>query len=285
MGAQRHYTMKIILVHNYYQQPGGEDRVYAQERQLLESHGHEVVTYQRSNNELLGYSSFQRLSLPKKVVWAKDSHRQILALLRKERPHVVHVHNTFTQISPSIFAACREADVPVIQTLHNFRLLCPAATFFRNGKICEECRESGLWRGIRHACYRESHGATAMVAMMLTVHRRARTWVDRVNVYIALTQFSRGKFTQGGLPAEKIMVKPNFVSPDPGEKNGIGDGAVFVGRLSPEKGLKTLLQAWRTPPCAYLPSDSWRWPFARRTGTNGVRLEALARDFPWPRGP
>jgi glycosyltransferase involved in cell wall biosynthesis len=237
--------MKIILVHNHYQLPGGEDRVFSQERQLLESHGHEVVVYQRSNKELLAYSPLQKLSLPKQLVWARDAHRQILALLRQERPHLVHVHNTFVQISPSIFAACREAGIPVVQTLHNFRLLCPAATFFRDGKICEECSESSLWRGVQHACYHQSHGATAAIALMLTVHRKARTWVDGVSLYIALTQFSRGKFTRGGLPAEKIMVKPNFVAPDPGEKNGGGHGAIFVGRLSPEKGIKTLLRAWR----------------------------------------
>lgn len=237
--------MKIVLIHNHYQQPGGEDGVYAQEHRLLESHGHEVVTYRRSNSELLSYTAFQQLGLPKRVIWAKDSHRQVLALLRAERPHVVHVHNTFTQISPSIFDACREAAVPVVQTLHNFRLLCPAATFFRDGKICEECRESSLWRSVRHACYRKSYSATAMIAVMLMVHRRARTWIDGVNAHIALSQFSRRKFIEGGLPAERITVKPNFVSPDPGEKTETGEGAVFVGRLSPEKGLKTLLRAWQ----------------------------------------
>lgn len=238
------HTMKIVLAHNYYQQPGGEDWVYTQERQLLESHGHEVVTYERTNSELLGSSSLQRLYLAKKVVWAEDSHRQILGLLRKEKPHIVHVHNTFVQISPSIFSACREAGVPVVQTLHNFRLICPAATLFRDGKICEECGESGLWRSIRHACYRESYSSTAAIAVMLTLHRKARTWDEDVSVYIALTQFARQKFAEGGLPAEKIRVKPNFVSPDPGERNGAGDGAIFVGRLSPEKGLKTLIRAW-----------------------------------------
>ena len=236
--------MKVVLVHNYYQLPGGEDRVFAQECALLESHGHEVVTYQRNNNEVLGYSRFQRLSLPKKTVWAQDSYEEILALLRKERPDVVHVHNTLVQVSPSVFSACREAGVPVVLSLHNFRLLCPAATFFRNGKICEDCRESSLLHSIRHACYRQSYGATATIAIMLTVHRKARTWIDGVDTFIALSEFSRRKFTEGGLPDSKIRVKPNFVSPDPGEKDAVGDDAVFVGRLSPEKGLKNLLRAW-----------------------------------------
>ncbi|MGO8792281.1 MAG: glycosyltransferase family 4 protein [Terriglobia bacterium] len=236
--------MKIVLVHNFYQLPGGEDRVYAQERELLESRGHEVVTYQRSNIETLQYSPFQRLSLPKRMFWAADTHQAVRELLGKEKPDIVHVHNTFFQISPSIFAACQEAGVPVVQTLHNFRLMCPAATFFREGKVCEQCRESSLWQGVRHACYRKSRGATAAVALMLAVHRKARTWIDKVTLHIALTQFARRKFTEGGLPEAKIRVKPNFVSVDPGQRNGMGDGAVFVGRLSPEKGLKTLLRAW-----------------------------------------
>jgi glycosyltransferase involved in cell wall biosynthesis len=237
--------LKIVLVHNYYQRPGGEDRVYAQERQLLESRGHAVLTYQRSNSETVGYSPMKKMWLPGKMVWADDSYQHIKQLLRNEKPHLVHVHNTFFQISPAIFAACQEAGVPVVQTLHNFRLMCPAATFFRDGKICEKCREGGLWQSIRHGCYRESRGATAAVALMLAMHRKAQTWIEKVTLHIALTRFSRGKFAEGGLPAEKIVVKPNFVAPDPGAKNDIGDGAVFVGRFSPEKGLATLLRAWR----------------------------------------
>ena len=237
--------MKVLLVHNYYQQPGGEDVVYDQERKLLESHGHHVVMYQRWNNELLGYSSLQRLWLAKKTVWAEDVHKEILDLVHKERPDVAHVHNTFVQISPSIFSACHESGVPVIQTLHNFRLMCPAATFFRDGKVCEECCQSGLWQGIRHACYRGSITATATTALMLAVHRRAHTWTDTVSGYIALTEFSKRKFAGAGLPSKKIYVKPNFVAPDPGMKEELGDFAVYAGRLSPEKGLKTLLHAWR----------------------------------------
>jgi glycosyltransferase involved in cell wall biosynthesis len=240
--------MKVLLVHNYYQQPGGEDVVFEQERKLLENHGHQVVTYARTNNELLDYSCLQRLLLTKTAIWAGDAHREILDLARRERPDIAHVHNTFIQISPSVFAACHQSGVPVVQTLHNFRLICPAATFFRDGKVCEKCCESGLWQGVRHACYRGSFGATATVALMLAAHRRVRTWTDTVTGYIALSEFSKGKFVAAGLPAEKLHVKPNFVVPDagnPGTRAALGDFAVYVGRLSPEKGLKTLLDAWR----------------------------------------
>lgn len=237
--------MKILLVHNSYQQRGGEDVVYEQERKLLESHGHQVVTYERKNSELLSYSALQRLFLPAKTVWARHAYREIRDLVRKEKPRIAHVHNTFVQISPSVFAVCREEGVPVVRALHNFRLLCPGANFFREGKVCEDCLESGLWQGVRHACYRGSFAATATTALMLAVHRTARTWSNGVTGYIALTEFSKRKFVGAGLPKEKIHVKPNFVTPDPGPKEELGDSTVYVGRLSPEKGVGTLLRAWR----------------------------------------
>jgi glycosyltransferase involved in cell wall biosynthesis len=160
------------------------------------------------------------------------------------RPDVVHVHNTFMMISPSVFDACQKAGIPVLQTLHNYRLLCPAWTLSRNGKVCEDCVEGGLWHGIWHGCYRESHAMTAAVAAMLKFHRITGTWSNSVDGYVALSDFARRKFIEGGLPANKIHVKPNFVQSDPGEKRKPGSYALFVGRLSPEKGVQTLLLAW-----------------------------------------
>jgi glycosyltransferase involved in cell wall biosynthesis len=237
--------MKVLLVHNSYQQPGGEDVVFQQECQLLESFGHEVLKYCRTNNEIEHASTFARLGLVKTIVWAADTRRDFARLLHKEQPDVVHIHNTFLMISPSIYAACREAQVPVVQTLHNYRLFCPAATFFRDGQVCEECVEHSLWRGIRHGCYRDSRAETAAVALMLAAHRWRHTWTELVDCYVALTDFARRKFIAAGLPAEKISVKPNFVHPDPGVRVENGEYALYVGRLSPEKGLHTLLKAWR----------------------------------------
>ncbi|MBZ5516219.1 MAG: glycosyltransferase, partial [Acidobacteriia bacterium] len=236
--------MRILLIHNHYQQPGGEDVVFTQEHELLRNSGHQVLIYERTNSELLHYSLPQRIAMVKSVISSGDARKEILATLHREKPTLVHVHNSFTLISPSVYEACQEAGIPVVQTLHNFRLLCPAATFFRNGRVCEECPQFGLWRGVGHACYRGSHAATAAVALMLAVHRRRRTWVEAVNRYITLTQFALRKFVEGGIPQEKISVKPNFVSPDPGERATDGATAVFVGRLSPEKGLHGLLAAW-----------------------------------------
>lgn len=241
-------SVKVLLVHNSYQQPGGEDIVFEQERRLLESAGHDVVTYRRSNWEIVAYSALRRLALAPRTIWNGDSRQEVLDLLRREKPELVHVHNTFIMISPAIFSACREAGVPVVQTLHNYRFFCPAATFFRSGKVCEECLDHTLWRGIRHACYHGSRTQTAIVALMLAVHQRRETWSRGVDGFICLSEFARSKFMEGGLPAEKMFVKPNFVHPDPGARSGDGDYALFVGRLSPEKRVSTLLAAWSRLP-------------------------------------
>jgi glycosyltransferase involved in cell wall biosynthesis len=212
---------------------------------MLEHAGHQVTTYCRSNWEVDSYRGIRLVGLAKKTVWASDTRREFLRLLRQEKPDVVHVHNTFVMISPSIYSACSEAKVPVVQTLHNYRLLCPAATFFRDGKVCEECVQGSLWRGVRHACYRQSYSASAVVALMLASHRLRDTWKREISCFVALSEFARNKFIEGGLPQEKIFVKPNFVSPDPRARTSNGDYALFVGRLSPKKRVNTVLDAWK----------------------------------------
>ena len=240
--------MRILIVHNSYQQPGGEDVVFEQERQMLESHGQEVIVYRRSNWELDTWSRARRVGLAENVIWSSEARREVSQLLQKHRPDLVHVHNTFVMISPSIFGACEELGVPVVQTLHNYRLFCPAATFFRHGHVCEECVDTGLWRSVLHGCYRGSRTATAVIALMLATHRRLKTWTGDRHYYIALTEFSKRKFVRAGLPAERIFVKPNFVHPDPGTSEGDREYALFVGRLSPEKRVSTLVSAWQRLP-------------------------------------
>jgi glycosyltransferase involved in cell wall biosynthesis len=237
--------MKILLVHNFYQQSGGEDVVFEQERRLLERKGHQVITYTRTNQEIEQFSSIRRAGLLKTIISASDSRHDIRTILRNERPDVVHTHNTFMLISPAIYEACADARIPVVQTLHNYRLLCPTVTFYRNGSICEECIEDSLLSGIKHGCYRGSRATTAAVVAMLKFHQIVGTWSKKIDAYIVLTDFARQKFSDNGLPPDKLHVKPNFIDPDPGEREQAGNYALFVGRLSPEKGVSTLIEAWR----------------------------------------
>lgn len=234
--------MKIFVIHNYYQQLGGEDRVFASETSLLEAKGHQVVRYTIHNDAVADLNPIQ---LAGATVWNQEIYRELRQLLRQEKPQLVHFHNSFPLISPSAYHAARAEGLPVVQTLHNYRLLCPSAVFFRQGQVCEDCLGNFVpWSGVVHACYRENRAATGMVSAMLTLHRVLKTWTETVDLYIALSEFSRQKFIQGGLPADKILVKPNFVYPNLEPSTGSGEYALFVGRLSPEKGVDTLLAAW-----------------------------------------
>jgi len=195
--------MKILLVHNSYQQHGGEDVVFQQEKELLQGGGHEVITYEKNNQDALQEANHSKVLLGARTIWAVSSRKEFRSILRQHKPDIVHVHNTFVMISPSIYSACKEEGVPVVQTLHNYRLICPAATLFRDGRICEECVGGGIWRGVLHGCYRDSRAATATVALMLTTHRLLGTWEQLIDHYIALTEFARQKFVAAGLPEEK----------------------------------------------------------------------------------
>ena len=233
------------MIHNEYQQRGGEDAVVEAEAQLLTENGHTVVRYRRKNDELEDRHGLVSLKTAIETVWAARSYREVSSLLANEKPDAAHFHNTLPLISPAAYYACAEARVPVVQTLHNYRLLCPSATLMREGKVCEACLGRSLaWPGVVHACYRGSRAATAAVAAMLTVHRAMGTWQQKVKVYVALSEFARRKFVEGGLPPEHIVVKPNFIGCDPGPKKERGEYALYVGRLSQEKGPQVLLKAW-----------------------------------------
>jgi glycosyltransferase involved in cell wall biosynthesis len=237
------HGLSIASVYNRYLDRGGEDVVFEAEAQLLGAHKHRVtcVTAQVKNPSGVR----EKAELAWGAVWSNKWYKRFRALLKDKSIDLVHVHNFFPNLSPSIYYACRDENVPVVQTLHNYRLLCPSATLYRNGHGCEDCMgKIPLWPSILHGCYHGSHAQASVIVAMLTAHRFIRTWQKRVSVYVALTEFARQKFIQGGLGAQKITVKPNFVHPDPGVRNEQGDYALFVGRLSAEKGIRTLLKTW-----------------------------------------
>ncbi|MFZ0746662.1 MAG: glycosyltransferase family 4 protein [Terracidiphilus sp.] len=240
--------MKVLMVHNRYQQRGGEDAVVDAEARLLSLNGIDVRRMDVDNDSIQG--TFSKIQTSLKLLVASPARNDPLAMTLEEfRPDIVHVHNWFPTVSPSVFKRCRQAGIPVVHTLHNYRLVCINALLFRDGHVCEDCVGTALRvSGVIHKCYRDSRlGSAVATAGMLTQWAEG-TWHQSVDRFIALSEFSRMKLVQGGLPKDKIAVKPNFVDPDPGPGGGNGSYFLYVGRLSEEKGIRILLDCWKGAP-------------------------------------
>ncbi len=256
--------MTILVVHNRYRVRGGEDGVFETECRLLEEAGHRVVKYEKTNCDIPDRGG--RIGLALRTIWNPRTYREIRSIIRAEKPDVMHCHNTFPLISPSVYWAAAREGVPVVQTLHNYRLACLNGYLFREGHVCEDCLGRTPWRGVCRRCYRDSRAQSFVAAAMLHVHRLLGTYRRKVTRYIALTDFAKTKFVDAGLPADRIVVKPNAFAPpaqtrpDPGSRDlgipesrgenpGIRESenpasrVVYIGRLSPEKGVDILLRA------------------------------------------
>lgn len=234
---------KVLIVHNYYQIPGGEDTVVENEKKLLEENGHEVVLYTRHNDEIKSRNIFDKLMLPFETVFSFKTYKEIKKKIVKESIDIVHVHNTVPLISPSVYYAAKFCKVPVVQTIHNFRLLCPNGTFTRDNKICEDCIENGLKCSIKNKCYRNSTVQSFLLASSLAIHRFIGTY-KKIDGYIALTEFNKNKLKEI-ISEEKIYVKPNFIKRKEYKKNNKESYYLFLGRIDELKGINLLVQTWK----------------------------------------
>jgi glycosyltransferase involved in cell wall biosynthesis len=234
---------RVLLGHNNYLQPGGEDQVFEAEKLVLVNKGHHVIPFLRHNLQVYELNPW---SLALQAIWSNPTYNEITTILKKSHLDIAHFHNVFPLISPSAYYACRSRNVPVVQTLHNYRIICPAATLYRQKHICLDCTEHAFqWPGIMHACYRTSRVQTGVVTLSNGIHKLLKTWQRAVDIFIALTEFSKRLFTLNGIPEAQIFVKPNFLTFDPGLKESAGEYALYVGRLTLEKGILTLLKTWK----------------------------------------
>ena len=272
---------RVLIVHNYYQVPGGEDTVVANEKKMFEDKGHEVILYSRNNSELKKYSIIRKLCLPFTSMFSFRTYREVKVIIREKKIDIVHVHNTLGLISPSVYYAAFRCKVPVVQTIHNFRLLCPGATFYRDGYICEDCVSKGLRYAIKHKCYRESFIQTLAIVITLMIHRLLGVY-KKLN-YICLTQFNKEKLLSlKQVKPEKVFVKPNFVDikqeiiPFADRKNQF----IFAGRIDKLKGLDILLEAWKLLGaeaselviCGTGPMEEWCQDFIRKNELTNIRM-------------
>ena len=236
--------MRILMLHNRYLYAGGEEQATAADVALLKEYGHEVELLEQDNRDVERLGNVRTAF---RTIWSADSYRRVRHALASRSVDVLHVQNFFPLWSPSVYYAAERAGVPVVQTLHNYRLMCINSFFYRENAVCEDCLGKPFpWPGVLHACYRQSRAGSSAVAAMIGVHRMRKTWKNKVNRYIAVSEFARGKYIEGGFPAERIAVRPNFVHPSPTPGAGGGGYALYAGRLSPEKGIGTMLEAWQS---------------------------------------
>lgn len=235
-------TLKILQVHNYYQIPGGEDTVVANEKKLLEDHGHEVIQYSRNNSELKEFSKVRKLLLPFTTIFNPRTYKELKQIIKEQDVDIVHVHNTLNLISSAVYYAALSCKVPVVQTVHNFRLLCPGATFYRDGHICEDCVEHGLGCAVKHGCYRGSKVQTLVCVLSTWIHRMTGVY-GKLN-YICLTEFNKEKLLSlKQIKPEQIYIKPNFTYAF-GDSKETGDYYLYIGRIEEIKGVHLLIDAF-----------------------------------------
>jgi glycosyltransferase involved in cell wall biosynthesis len=236
--------MRILLVHNRYRSgaPSGENRVVDQEGEALEALGHEVMRFGRSSDEIAEWPVAKKASLPARVIWSRETRRDLTTVLREHRPEVVHVHNTFPLLSAAVLYACRDERVPVVATLHNYRLACANGLFFRSGAVCHDCAHGLPVQAVLHGCYRESPAATAPVALSLSLHRQA--WRSLVSAYVFVSASQRDLLAGADLARGRVFVRYNLIPRRSRSQTARAPTVVFAGRLDEAKGVRLLMAGW-----------------------------------------
>lgn len=245
MVKEKEGQLRILQVHNVYRILGGEEQVVKNENKMLKNHGHKVWSYIRESKEIFGMKKGKKLFLPFTAVFSLQTYREVRKIIRRKKIQLVHVHNVVPLISPAVFYAAFAEHVPVVMTIHNFRLLCPRGTFYRNGQICEECVEKGLWCSVKYGCYRESRIQTLVNVLSIQLHRILGTY-SRI-YYICLTEFNKKKLLQlKQIKEDKVFVKPNYGCPVTGsDAHGRENKLIYAGRIEEEKGIRVLLEAYK----------------------------------------
>lgn len=236
--------MRIVLVHNSYRSsaPSGENRVVDQEGEALAALGHEVARFGRSSDEIARWPLAKKAVLPARTIWSQETYRDLVAALRRDRPDVVHVHNTFPLLSPAVLYACRDAGVPVVATIHNYRLACAGGTFFRRGEVCHDCVHGLPVRAIVHGCYRESRAATIPLALTTSLHRQA--WKSLVSAYVFISASQRDLLEGCDFPSARVFVRHNLIPHRDLPRTAKRPTVVYAGRLDEAKGARLLMAGW-----------------------------------------
>lgn len=284
------YKPKVLLVHNYYQIPGGEDTVFNNEKKLLEDNGHEVITYTRDNEEINNFHLLKKLCYPLNTIFSLKTYNEVKKIVLDNQIDIVHVHNTWPLISPSVYYAAFHYNIPIVQTIHNFRMICPGATLYHDGKICEDSLYKGLWHSVKLKVYKGSFIHTLISATTLKIHRVIGTY-KKVN-YIFLTEFNKKKILELNknghivIAEDKTFIKPNFVNIDREliEFEQRKNQFVFAGRLDKLKGIDILLESWKEIKdfdliiCGTGPEEEWCKKFIEENGISNVRMMGFVQN-------
>jgi glycosyltransferase involved in cell wall biosynthesis len=272
--------MKILIIHNQYLEKGGEDEVVNAEIGMLEKFGHKIIFYKRSNEEITALSFYKKLRfLTKDIIWSKRTYKDLKDIIKKEQPDIAHIHNIFVIITPSVYCALNAGNIPVVQTLHNYRLICPNGVFYRDGRICEQCTAGNFAPSIIYKCWRDSYFLSYFLARALRTHFKKKTFKNRIDCYITLSEFSKKKFIKAGFSEKKLFIKPNFLELNTEKRNEPQNLALFIGRLVDYKGINTLISAFKKIDMRYVKiiGDGPLYKELKRKTKDIVNIELLGR--------